>query len=87
MIEKMTGNFNVEKLRIVLLYEADFNANNKWIGQALMYKAKQAHLLAEEQFGSRKFNVLINSSFTISSTSGDNQWHFVPTMQKVVTIG
>jgi len=87
MIEKMTGNFNVEKLRIVLLYEADFNANNKWIGQALMYKAKQAHLLAEEQFGSRKFNVLINSSFMISSVSGNNQRRSVPMMPKAVTIG
>jgi len=32
MLEKTPGNFNVEKLRIILLFEADFNANNKWIG-------------------------------------------------------
>ncbi len=41
MIEKTTGDFNVEKLRIILLFEADFNANNKWIGRAVMYQAKQ----------------------------------------------
>jgi len=32
MLEKSPGNFNVEKLRIILLFEADFNANNKWLG-------------------------------------------------------
>jgi len=32
MIEKMVGNFNVKKLCIILLFKADFNANNKWIG-------------------------------------------------------
>jgi len=41
MIEKTTGNFNVEKLRIILLFEADFNANNKWIGRAAMYQAEK----------------------------------------------
>jgi len=30
MIEKSAGDFNVEKLCIILLFEADFNANNKW---------------------------------------------------------
>jgi len=32
MIEKMVGNFNMEKLRIIFLFEANFNANNKWVG-------------------------------------------------------
>jgi len=36
MIKKMCGNFNVEKLWIILLFEAGFNANNKWIGWAVM---------------------------------------------------
>jgi len=60
MIEKTCGDFNVEKLQIILLFEADFNANNKWIGQAIMYQAEQANLLAEEQFGSRKFKLAIH---------------------------
>jgi len=60
MIEKSCGNFNMEELQIILLFEADFNANNKWIGRAVMYQAKQAHLLAEEQFGSRKFKSAIH---------------------------
>jgi len=49
---KTVGDFNVEKLRIILLFEADFNSNNKWIGRAVMFQAEQANLLAEEQFGS-----------------------------------
>jgi len=32
MLEKSPSNFNVEKLQIILLFEADFNANNKWLG-------------------------------------------------------
>jgi len=37
MIKKTNGNFNVEKLRIILLFEADFNANNKWISHMVMF--------------------------------------------------
>jgi len=32
MLEKQAGNFNVEKLCIILLFEGDFNQNNKWLG-------------------------------------------------------
>jgi len=41
------------------LFEVDFNANNKWIGRAVMYKAKQEHLLTDKQFGSCKFKPAI----------------------------
>jgi len=59
MIEKMVGDFNVKKLHIILLFEADFNVNNKWIERAVMYQAEQAHLMAEEQFVSHKFKLAI----------------------------
>ncbi len=59
MIEKAAGDFNVEKLRIILLFEADFNANNKWLGRAIMYQAEKKNQLAEEQYGSRKFKSAI----------------------------
>jgi len=90
-IEKTMGNYNIKKLRIILLFKADFDANNKWIGRAVMYKAEQAHLLVEEQFGSHKFNrqftnVLTNSSFMTLSASVKNWQHSAQTMQKVVTI-
>ena len=47
-------NFRVDKLRTILLYEADFNLNNKYIGQGMMHKAEKAKVLAKEQYGSRK---------------------------------
>jgi len=59
MIEKTSGDFNIKKLRIILLFKVDFNANNKWICQALMYRVEQAHLLADEQFSSHKFKSAI----------------------------
>jgi len=60
MIEKTTGDFTVKKLHIILLFEADFNANNKWIGHAAMYQAEINHLLAEKQYGSQKFKLAIH---------------------------
>jgi len=32
MLEKQAGNFNVEKLLIILLFGGDFNQINKWLG-------------------------------------------------------
>jgi len=54
MLEKTPGNFNVEKLRIILLFEVDFNVNNKWIGHVVMFNAETMDLLADEQYGSRR---------------------------------
>jgi len=36
MLEKIPGNFHMEKLHIILLFKADFNANNKWLRHVLM---------------------------------------------------
>jgi len=52
MLEKILGNYNVQKLRIILLFKADFNANNKWLGQAVMMNAETLELLADKQYGS-----------------------------------
>jgi len=60
MLEKTVRDCNVEKLRIILLFKADFNANNKWISCVVMYQAESAHLLADEQFGSCKFKSAIH---------------------------
>ncbi len=46
--------FNIEKLRIILLLEADFNANNKWLGQVVMLNAESLNLLAEERYSSHR---------------------------------
>ncbi len=36
MLEKLVGNDNVEKLRIIMLFKANFNHNNKWLGRETM---------------------------------------------------
>ncbi len=54
MLEKIVGNFNVEKLRIILLFEGDFNNNNKWLGRAVMFNAEEHQQMAPEQYGSWK---------------------------------
>jgi hypothetical protein len=41
MLEKKKGNFRVDKLRAILLYEANFNRNNKKLGRDVMYTAEQ----------------------------------------------
>jgi len=57
MLEKMAGNCLVEKLHIITLFEADFNNNNKWLGQAIMANAESHQALAVEQYGSCKGKV------------------------------
>ena len=54
MIEKKKGNYRVDRLRTILLYEADFNMNNKYLGRDMMQQAEKRKILANEQYGSRK---------------------------------
>jgi hypothetical protein len=54
MIEKKPGCVEVEKLRTILLYKADFNMHNMITGYRMMRNAEQHDLLAPEQYGSRK---------------------------------
>jgi len=54
MLEKTPGNIEVERLQIILLFEADCNQNNKWLGRAFMQEAELWDLLAVEQYGSRR---------------------------------
>jgi len=53
MLEKAPGNIKVERLWIILLFEADCNQNNKWLGHAFMKEAELGDLLTVEQYGSR----------------------------------
>jgi len=54
MLEKLAGNDNMEKLCIIMLFEVDFNNNNKWIRKQVMLTAEKHRLLALEQYGSQK---------------------------------
>jgi len=53
MIPKKLGDFRVEQLRTILLYDAEFNALLKWLGRLLMARAEELQVLAPEQYGSR----------------------------------
>ena len=50
MILKKVGLYDVEKLRTIVLYEADFNHNNKYIGKTMMSYAMKKSLMAPEQY-------------------------------------
>jgi len=41
MLEKVAGNCAVKKLCIIMLFEVDFNNNNKWVGWAVMQSVDQ----------------------------------------------
>ena len=62
MLEKQKGNFRVDKLRAILLYEADFNQNNKKLGREMMFKAEDLKAIAKEKFGSRSRLTAIDQS-------------------------
>ena len=52
--KKVIGESRPDKLRLILLFDARFNHNNKLIGKKMMEYAEERGLLAREQFGSRK---------------------------------
>jgi hypothetical protein len=54
MLLKKPNTYHVSKLRAILLFEADFNHNNKRLGRTLMHHAEDQHWIAIEQYGSRR---------------------------------
>ncbi len=62
MLEKSLGNFQVNKLWIILLFEADFIQLNKHIGRLMMYHAEQYGLVAGKQYGNRHGHSSITQS-------------------------
>ena len=53
-LQKEQGNFNIERMRTIVLMEADHNLNNKLLGRRAMAHAERHQALAPEQYGSRK---------------------------------
>ena len=53
-ILKKANVFIIQKMRTICLLNAEFNANNQWIGKMMMQMAEDQMLLAIEQYGSRK---------------------------------
>jgi len=60
MLEKKKGNFRVDKLRAILLYEAEFNQVNKILGRDCMFFAEDLKAVAQEQYGSRRQQSAVN---------------------------
>lgn len=50
MILKKEGVNDVDRLRTIVLFEADFNHNNKFLGRAMMYHTVLNDMLAKEQY-------------------------------------
>jgi hypothetical protein len=54
MLLKREANYQVDKLRTIVLFDPEANQNFKFLGKAVMHHAEQYGQLAEEQYGSRK---------------------------------
>ena len=50
MILKSSNNFLLDKLRTIVLYEADYNHENRRVGRSAMHMALDQNLIAPEQF-------------------------------------
>ena len=50
MILKETGNYDIDRLRTIVLYEADFNHNNKFFGKSIMNHTVPNKRIAKEQY-------------------------------------
>ena len=50
MILKKEGNTNLDKLRTLVLFESDFNHNNKFLGRQMMHHLGDRKFLAKEQY-------------------------------------
>jgi len=49
-VAKASRKSKCQKLRIIILFEEDFNMNNKWMERAIMFTAEQAQELAPKQY-------------------------------------
>ena len=53
-LQKDSNNWNIERLRTIVLIEAAHNLNNKLLGRRVMEHAEKHQAIAPEQHGSRK---------------------------------
>jgi hypothetical protein len=54
VIYKQPENINMDRMRGIQLFAADYNLNNKILGREMMAHAERQGLVAPEQYGSRK---------------------------------
>jgi len=53
-ILKRSGEFQVDKMRAIQLYDAEKNMVNKYLGREILAHAEKAKALCKDQYGSRK---------------------------------
>ena len=58
---KKFGVYDVEQMRAIQLMVAAFNMNNKRLGRQMMRHAEKHHMMAKEQYGSRKRHKAIDA--------------------------
>ena len=61
-ILKKAGVYDVEKMRTILLMNAEFNMNNKKLGREMMANAERHGKIAREQYGRRRHHQCILSA-------------------------
>ena len=70
-ILKKAGVYDVEKMRTILLMNAEFNMNNKKLGRDMMINAELHGEIAREQYGSRRHHqcilVALNKRLTMDN--------------------
>ena len=78
MLEKQKGNDHVDKLRAILLMEADFNfANKLYFGSRMIRQAEQYDQIPDELFGSRRGRTAIEVAMSrrlIADLSRQRRW-------------
>ena len=62
VLVKKAGVFLANKLRTIVLFEADFNYMNKFLGRTMIHSALEFGHLAREQYGSRQRHKAIDQS-------------------------
>ncbi len=61
-ILKKVGLYDIAKMRTILLMNAEFNMNNKKLGQDTMNNAERHNTIAREQYGSRRHHRSITAA-------------------------
>ena len=67
MILKKEGITDIDRLRTIVLFEADYNHNNKFLGRSMMSHCNKHNLLAKEQYsvpGKKCIDHVINRRLT-----------------------
>jgi hypothetical protein len=75
MLLKASGDLCAEKLRTILLLEADFNVNNKKLSRDGMYIAEKYGCIAPEQAGGRRLHRATETSLNSVLTCDDSRFH------------